>query len=407
MKNQTPLIRLIESAEDYELALSEIYLLIQRDDLNQAEAQFLKVQSKLVDDWEKEQGYELKQPSVKDWILHRMEERGLSRRDLIPYIGSASRVNEVLNGKRELTITMIRALHKHLNIPLEALTQEPLPNEDSQHDYLLSQASRYKNVIKKLNFNFCDFEEVSVRLNKVITELGGFEKIPKGALARKNDENRLSAKTDRIALQLWMIRLLDLVNSKIDNTPKYQAIDVPFLEEVAKLSIFPNGLTQAFELLQARGIFVEVLPHPQRTYLDGATLYFKGHPIIGLTLRYDRVDNVWFTLMHELAHVVNDLDALKEGDIFTDDITIDTKKGGHSDIEKEADKTAKEAFIPSEYETELQDLIETPILNKLLNLAGKLQINPAILAGRVRYSLGNYRIFKEFSSFKTGLRPNT
>jgi HTH-type transcriptional regulator/antitoxin HigA len=407
MKNKTPLIRLIESAQDYEVALSEIYLLIQRDDLNQAEAQFLKVQSKLVDDWEKEQGYGLKQPSVKDWILHRMEERGLSRRDLIPYIGSASRVNEILNDKRGLTIPMIRALHKHLNIPLEALTQEPLPHEDSQHDYLLSQAPRYKNVIKKLNFNFSDFDEVSVGLNTVITKLGGFEQIPKGALARKNDENRVLAKTDRIALQLWMIRLLDIVNDKIKNVSPYKGIDTLFLQQVAKLSIFPDGLTQAFELLQKRGIFVEVLPHPQRTYLDGATLYFKGHPIIGLTLRYDRLDNVWFTLMHELAHVVNDLDALKQGDIFTDDITIDTKKGGHSDIEKKADETAKEAFIPSEYETELQDLIDTPILNKLLNLAGKLQINPAILAGRVRYSLGNYRIFKEFSSFKTGLRPNT
>jgi HTH-type transcriptional regulator/antitoxin HigA len=404
MKNQTPLIRLIESAEEYELALSEIYLLIQRDDLNQVEAQFLKVQSKLVDDWEKEQGYELKQPSVKDWILHRMEERGLSRRDLIPYIGSASRVNEVLNSKRELTITMIRALHKHLNIPLEALTQEPLPNEDSQFDYLLTQAPRYKNVIQKLGWSF---EEVSVGLNKVITQLGGFEKIPKGALARKNDENRLSAKTDRIALQLWMIRLLEKVNKQIGNTPKYQTIDAPFLEEIAQLSIFPNGLERAFAVLKKRGIFVEILGHPQRTYLDGATLYFKGHPIIGLTLRYDRLDNAWFTLMHELAHVVNDLDALKEGDIFTDDITIDTNKGEHSDIEKQADETAKRAFIPSEYETELQDLIKTPILNKLLDLAGKLQINPAILAGRVRYSLGNYRIFKDFSSFKTGLKDNT
>ena len=54
-----------------------------------------------------------------------MDEQGLTRRDLEPYIGSRARVSEVLSGKRALSMRMIRALHTGLDIPLEVLVQEP------------------------------------------------------------------------------------------------------------------------------------------------------------------------------------------------------------------------------------------------------------------------------------------
>ena len=54
-------------------------------------------------------------------ILFRMEQDGLERKDLEPYIGSRHRVSEVLNRKRGLSLDMIRRLHRGLNIPLEVL----------------------------------------------------------------------------------------------------------------------------------------------------------------------------------------------------------------------------------------------------------------------------------------------
>lgn len=50
-----------------------------------------------------------------------MEQGGLTVKDLVPYIGRANRVYEVLNGKRSLTIEMIRNLHRNLGIPAESL----------------------------------------------------------------------------------------------------------------------------------------------------------------------------------------------------------------------------------------------------------------------------------------------
>ena len=54
-------------------------------------------------------------------IKFRMEQMELSRKDLEPYIGARGRVAEVLNGRRQLSLTMIRRLHTHLHIPLESL----------------------------------------------------------------------------------------------------------------------------------------------------------------------------------------------------------------------------------------------------------------------------------------------
>jgi HTH-type transcriptional regulator/antitoxin HigA len=64
-------------------------------------------------------------PDPVDAILFCMDQQGLTRRDLEPYIGSRARVSEVLSGKRALSMRMIRALHAGLDIPLEVLVQEP------------------------------------------------------------------------------------------------------------------------------------------------------------------------------------------------------------------------------------------------------------------------------------------
>lgn len=67
--------------------------------------------------------YHIVLPDPVEAILFRMEQTGLERRDLEPYIGDSDRVSEVLNHKRPLTLDMIRKLWKGLHIPLESLIQ--------------------------------------------------------------------------------------------------------------------------------------------------------------------------------------------------------------------------------------------------------------------------------------------
>jgi HTH-type transcriptional regulator/antitoxin HigA len=73
---------------------------------------------------------------------------------------------------------------------------------------------------------------------------------------------------------------------------------------LAHLSAEPEGVAEVPAFLARLGVHFVIVPHLERTYLDGAALWINDRPIVALTLRYDRVDNFWFTLLHELAHVV-------------------------------------------------------------------------------------------------------
>ena len=76
-----------------------------------------------------------------------------------------------------------------------------------------------------------------------------------------------------------------------------------FMKDLARLSQETEGPLLAKEYLADEGIFLAIVPHLRRTYLDGCAIFTEGkRTVIGMTIRYDRIDYFWFTLMHELAH---------------------------------------------------------------------------------------------------------
>lgn len=112
-------IKPIKSKRDYRRALKAIERFMDaKPDTPQGDA--LDVLATLVDKWEQEH-YPIRSPDPVSAIRFAMEQRGLSRRDLEPLIGSRARVAEVLNGKRSLTLSMIRRLHQSLGIPADEL----------------------------------------------------------------------------------------------------------------------------------------------------------------------------------------------------------------------------------------------------------------------------------------------
>ena len=117
----------IRTEVDYETALAEIEQLFDAAP-GTPEADRLEVLTTLVEAYE-DQRYSLPPPDPIEAIFYYMESRGLSRRDLEPYLGSRARVSEVLNRKRLLSLQMIRKLSGGLGIPAEVLIQ---PYESKQ-----------------------------------------------------------------------------------------------------------------------------------------------------------------------------------------------------------------------------------------------------------------------------------
>src|ERR1700753_1763137 len=127
----------IKSEEDYEKVLAEIEKLIELDPrAGTPEANQLELLTLVANAYEA-RAFPSTIPDAVDAIRFRMEQQGLSPRDLVPYIGSRSKVSEVLSRKRPLTLGMVRSLHDRLHIPAKALIQqaELLPLEAGEPDW--------------------------------------------------------------------------------------------------------------------------------------------------------------------------------------------------------------------------------------------------------------------------------
>jgi len=112
-------IRPIKNEEDYTQTLGYIENLMNAKP-NTPQMDELEVLTTLVEAYE-EQHYKIEAPDPIEAIKFRMEQEGLKQKDLVTIVGSKSRVSEILNRKRKLTIEMIRNLHMQLHIPIESL----------------------------------------------------------------------------------------------------------------------------------------------------------------------------------------------------------------------------------------------------------------------------------------------
>lgn len=384
--------KVLKNEAEYESALEYISELMDAEPGSPEEVE-LELFSLLVETYEN-QHYAIEFPDPIAAIKFRMEQEGLKRKDLNRYLGSPSRVSDVLNKKRPLSLAMIRSLHSGLEIPSDVLLQAPdkslEPCRYSMSDYPFSQMVK-RGYFESFTGTIARAKDLSEELlESFFSVLGDSEQ--EYVYCRENKET-----VDKFALKAWKCQAIHLAKKK--QLPEYNKnkLDKTFLKEIVKLSQFSEGPLLVRELLNKKGIHLIILRHLDKTYLDGACFVMSdGHPVIGLTLRHNRLDNFWFTLLHELAHLllhVNDI-----SNAFFDD----TEKG-HIDksniVEKEADTLAQEMLISGkEWKIINKKLKENFSVSTVSSLAIELGISPAIIAGGVRRHRNDYTQFTKLIS---------
>jgi HTH-type transcriptional regulator / antitoxin HigA len=313
-------------------------------------------------------------------IKVRMEQAGLTPRHLEPFIGSRARVSEVLGGKRTLSLDMIRSLHEGLGIPYASLIDKPEVNEPEAISVSLPVLKRLQAIGMSITAD---------RVGDFLREAFG-DHTP-ALLARRTRTHRASAKTDDAALLLWQATVLvQAAKLSVDAPFDRKQLTNRFLRQVAKLSALSDGPARVRELLAQYGIIFLITPTLPGTFLDGAAMLLHAKtPVITLTLRYDRVDNFWFTLLHELIHIARHYDALLVDQFaFFDDLDLMTE----DELENEADHLAQESLIPSNIVKDVN--WHAYSANKdILSLAEAAGVHVSIAAGRWQKDHSDYRKF--------------
>jgi HTH-type transcriptional regulator/antitoxin HigA len=386
-----PQLKVVKNENEYKKALKWFEELFDAPAGSEDE-QTMEVLSILIEKYEEEQ-YPIDMPDPIGAIKFRMEQEGLTQKDLVPYIGSRSKVSEILAGKRELSLSMIRALNEHLGIPAEVLLKEQkarLPSEYSEWEFErfpITEMER-NGAFKQFNTNrLKDRAEEAIRF--LVKRAGGFEDLPVFAY-RKTDGMRLNAKLDYYSLLGWSLQVLaEAREKKLQVKFDPAGLSGPFLENLVGLSIFPEGPVLAVEYLANHGIWLHIVPHLSKTYLDGAAFMLEsGTPVIGMTLRFDRLDNFWFVLLHELGHLYLG-HFTKDQRFFADDFEL---RGKMDELkqEKEADDFAEKVLLPDDFDLDKQERVST---TEVITYSRKINRHPAIAAGRIQYTRNNFRIF--------------
>lgn len=146
------------------------------------------------------------------------------------------------------------------------------------------------------------------------------------------------------------------------------------------------------DLSNLAGVNFFVLSHLPKTYLDGAAFVLDGSPFIVYTARYNRDDNFWFVLAHEIAHVLNDFDFLLNPTL--DDLEGDAK----DNREIMADKCAGEYLNQSNVLRMGRQIGTYVTEGKLLRLSQQAQVSPSVALGMLQHA--GLVSYKQFSKCK-------
>jgi len=381
------MIKLIKTEEEYQSSLESLDELMEHDPTpGTPEANRLELLAFLIKSYE-ENKYPIAPPSPVEAIKFRIEQQGLAPRDLIPYLGSRSKVSEVLAGKRELSLAMIKALNKGLGIPLESLVApQPSTMEKSEElDWMrfpVNEMARRKWIPQ---IQDTSLPAIKNAVLNYLRHLG-----PQPAIVsfyRKTNVHGSSKIIDRHALMMWTARILIVAQDGLAATRFSKTPITELMRTALNFSTQEKGPLLACKFLSDNGIPVIIESHLPGTRLDGAVVLSGNRPVIGLTLRYDRLDNFWFTLMHELAHIHLHLNPNDPRNFYDD---IEVQDEGDAD-ENAANALAGEIMIPADkWNSSIAKDLRTPEAAQLL--ADELKIHISIVAGKMRHHYKSYRI---------------
>lgn len=192
------------------------------------------------------------------------------------------------------------------------------------------------------------------------------------------------------ALLSWKAQITRRAERIIENERlSYRPLELSWLKELTHLSEREDGPLLAQALLKAHGILLVIERNIPGMEVDGAAFLVDDIPVIGLTLRRNALDNFWFTLMHEVAHVILHYRTGLAAGFFDDVENVELEE-----LEKEANKFAADLLVPEEVWSRSPARI-AKVSKPIENLAKQLGIAPAVIYGRIRLERKNFAIFSD------------
>ena len=335
-----------------------------------------------------------------EFLREEIEARNWSQIELAEILGKSERlVSEIISGKRTITpstaIGLAAAFGTSAQYWMNLETSYQLSKTSEQDNDVARRANLYekfpvKTMIKRGWITATENLDVLEQQFLNFFEMNCINDAPGFAYAAK----KTSYDNFPIEQVAWIGRVRQIAKAMV--TSKYSEKSLrESLDKLKTLLISPEEIRHVPRILSECGIrfvLVEALPKSQ---IDGACLWLnKASPVIGMSMRYDRIDNFWFVLRHEIEHVLQ-----KHGqDGGCIDVGLESENSNNNitdEKEQVANAAAAEFCVP---QADLQSFISrvSPFFSeqRVVLFAQRLKVHPGIVVGQLHRRLGRYDLLK-------------
>ena len=164
------------------------------------------------------------------------------------------------------------------------------------------------------------------------------------------------------------------------------------IASVGEYTLLPDGPRKFIEELHRCGVKFFVLSHLSKTYLDGAAFHDGKNPVIVYTARFNRLDNFWWTITHEIIHVLRHIKGAK--DCFLDDLEDRT---GISTQEIEADQATARLMKVDEITAKAEPYKNYFTEARLNEIAREVELHPSVVLGILKHhEIVDYRTLPQY-----------
>ena len=330
-----------------------------------------------------------------------LRERGWNNRILAAVLEvEETGISKLISSKKAVTPEVAISLEEVFGVPAEKFLElqrnldlakariVTIPNPARAERAQLFAELPVAELIKRQWIQVEDIRDLSA-VDKALYAFFG-EQNPSQIARTAHAAKKTSAGEQATSAQLaWLYRVRQIAKELL--APKYQeAAARAAIPKLKALLSAPEEARHAPRILQECGIRLVIVEALKSSKIDGVCLWLDQHsPVIGITMRFDRMDNFWFVLRHELEHVL-------QGHGMTEpSLDVDLNGEVVDEEEKIANAVASEFCAPK---ARIDSFInrKAPIFPErdFLGLAKVLGVHPALVAGQIQFKTGRYDLFR-------------
>lgn len=339
-----------------------------------------------------------------EFLRDELDERGWTQTEFAEIIDRPLRlVNEIVNGKRGITPETAKELGAALGTSPELWMNldsayhlwktDPVSPSIGKRAKLREQYPVRDMILRNWLRPSEDTEVLESQLLRYF-EVGSIEDTPPlayRAAARRSDAEEEELSPTQLA---WLYRVKHVASAiPVSKYSKKKLLSA--LSQLRDFREFPEDIRNIPQLLEdcgTRFVIVEPLPGSK---IDGVCFWINDSPIVGLTLRFDRIDNFWFVLRHELEHVLNEEG--KEKAVVDSDLNYSEEGDELPPQEVSANTAAAEFCVPQD---RLEDFIarKGPYISRkdVVGFARSIEVHPGLVVGQLQWKLQRFDLFRSF-----------